>query len=272
MPLKVVLDRNITINPFHGAFELLIQSLRQEDSREEGVKLIEKAITSQLADNRGAIIEGSLLSVLYLGTLQNEYLVRLHTLSREVAQMNFASTISPNLSWYWTIFYYDWPDKVRLGNATLLSNIITSDKISPEIIPDIIEALTETLEPNESINEYHKIDICREVAALTVKVSLDNNFDHYDRIDAFRLLAELSPYSAVVVVGQIVTKEFSNINLIKTLNEDLTSWTSLSEEIKRIGAPEVTMEERWSAWLRDQGHTATKILTGDLVCGSVAAK
>ena len=259
VPLNAVLATDEIIEPSHPLFALLIDNLQHKDTNEEGVGLIEEAIARQHSDERGKLLKGNLLRVLYIGTLKDDYLHRLHVLSRSVVTLDSASEAHSDLTWYWHIFDFAWPIDARRKNASLLSDIITDTKVSRKIFPDIMQALAETLESSKLSEEFHRLDSCRAIASVARDIGLDAKFHNFDRTNALALLAVLSPFSAVFAFGKIITTESDNMELLYTLEDDWSYSEALDGEMVRLGAPKKAVPKLWSKWLalqRDNGRTA----------------
>ena len=201
IPLNAFLSTDEVIGPYHPFIPLLIDNLRQEDTNGEGELLIVRAIEQQRRDDRGLLLEGNLLRVLYLGTQKNEFLLRLHDLTKVVA-VDYSSKVQSDLSWYWSIFDKVWPIDARRRNATLLSGILTSEGLPREATPEIMRALAKTLESTELVSEFHRQNSCHAIVTHARDIVLDKNLNSYDRTSALSLLAVLSPSIAVFAVGK----------------------------------------------------------------------
>ena len=269
IPLNALLSTDEVVDPYHSLIPLLIENLRQEDPSGEGESIIVTAIERQPGGQRGLLVKGILLRVLYLGTQKDEYLLQLHDLTKRIVAGDYSSNVQSDLSWYWNIFGNDWPIDARRRNATLLSSVLTSDGFPREATPEIMLALAETLESTVLVGEFHKQDSCQEIVTFARDIVLDKSLDSYDRSNALGLLAVLYPSIAVFAIGEIVINEFENLELMYILEEDVTYSESLSEEVKRLGAPGKAVHQLWSKWLESHSDGRSRVLGEEVECESM---
>jgi hypothetical protein len=230
------------LGPYHDSMEILLSLLSSSDKEK-----VKSAIFNEIKNSTNLVYLANLYFLIYKSERSDEYKKKIFLLLRNYGE-ELASAGSEN--GFWKIFgLYQWFEEDLVEVAEALSDVLSSSNFNEFTRDQLLGGLSRLGNTKDLASKFTNIDAYNKLIDTAKKQILNSNLEWYSRSNSIVGLVALSPKTAVIVAGTLLSDSTLDLTLRARIYKAIGDGEIITKARLDLRSPGSDNVKEWEVWI-----------------------